>query len=96
MTGDTSTQPVKIGSRFMVERADGNWYEAEILETRDVNTVKDGQTISSTEYYVHYQKPFKYYKCQKFSKTSKILKIFLRIFHILNLKNADYRGPQNI
>lgn len=38
----------------MVERENGNWYEAEILETRDVTCTKDGQQIRQVEFYVHY------------------------------------------
>lgn len=52
----SSLNEIKIGSRFKVERADGTLYDAEILETRDSQIVKDGQVIKTTEYYVHYDR----------------------------------------
>lgn len=45
---------MKVGRRYMVER-DGGWYEAEILEIREVPNVTNGTTIvPAIEFYVHY------------------------------------------
>jgi len=50
----SASSEVKIGARFMVERGDGLWYEAEILESRDTEKIIDGQKVTTKEYYVHY------------------------------------------
>lgn len=44
---------MKVGRRYMVER-DGNWYEAEILEIREVHRGQNGSIMPTLEYYVHY------------------------------------------
>lgn len=44
---------MKVGRRYMVER-DGNWYEAEILEIREVHRGQNGNIMPTLEYYVHY------------------------------------------
>lgn len=46
---------MKVGSKFLVERENGNWYEAEILEIRELtSTSEGGRQINSVEFYVHY------------------------------------------
>lgn len=44
---------MKVGRRYMVER-DGSWYEAEILEIREVQRGQNGTSMPTIEYYVHY------------------------------------------
>lgn len=50
----TAMTQLKVGSKFIVERENGNWYEAEILELREHTQQKDGQQVKTVEYYVHY------------------------------------------
>lgn len=42
-----------VGGKYVVER-DGNLYEAEILEIREVKCGENGSSSTATEYYVHY------------------------------------------
>lgn len=44
---------MKVGHRYMVER-DGSWYEAEILEIREIQRGQNGGAMPTIEYYVHY------------------------------------------
>lgn len=45
---------LKVGTKFMVERENGNYYEAEILEQREIPIERDGQSTLRLEFYVHY------------------------------------------